>query len=132
MGLRSYLIILVLNAEALSQVSEHLWTVLFEFELPRKILSKEQTSFITLCKNNAVCFLCNDRSSCTQSVFNKNVLYFIFYPHPNAQKHISYAERFLQLFLIYSFKIITIYCGVKYCKFLSYPKGQLHPLLNSI
>lgn len=44
-GLWSYLIILVLNAKALSQVSEHLWTVLFEFELPRKILSKEQRRF---------------------------------------------------------------------------------------
>lgn len=38
----SYLIILVLDPEALSQVSEHLGTVLFEFELSGKILSEEQ------------------------------------------------------------------------------------------
>lgn len=43
----SYLIILVLDPEALSQVSEHLGTVLFEFELSGKILSEEQRWFNT-------------------------------------------------------------------------------------
>lgn len=38
----SYLEILILDAEALPQVSEHLWAVLFEFELPREVLPEEQ------------------------------------------------------------------------------------------
>ncbi len=46
-SLQSYLVILVLDSKALSQVSEHLWTVLFEFELSRKILPEEQRSFNT-------------------------------------------------------------------------------------
>lgn len=37
----SYLEILILNAKALSQVSEHLRTVLFEFKLSWKSLPEE-------------------------------------------------------------------------------------------
>lgn len=44
--LSSYLVILILDAKALSQVSEHLWAVLFEFKLARKILPGNKSSFI--------------------------------------------------------------------------------------
>lgn len=45
--LESYLIILVLDPEVLSQVSEHLWAVLFEFKLSWKILSEEEKQVLT-------------------------------------------------------------------------------------
>lgn len=48
-----YLVILVLYSKMLSQVSKHLWAVVFEFELSWKVFSEEQTSLNTLNHNNA-------------------------------------------------------------------------------